>query len=418
MKYLKLLLLISIISISSCSKDKQILQQPQNTDTEVNEIQKNSPYVVLVSFDGYRYDYTQKYKPSNIRSFIKGGVEAEGIIPIYPSLTFPNHYALVTGMRSENHGIVQNKFYDSKRDETYHFMKATGKDGSWYTGEPLWKTASKQGLKAASYFWVGSDAKGNYPDYWFSYNGRTSKAKRVDQVIEWLKLPLGERPNFITLYFSEVDSKGHKKGPDSPEVQKAVHNVDKALGRLMDGIDELDLPVNVILVSDHGMQKLYQDKVVYLDDYLKDLNGIRVVGGGAHTNLYIPNLELRNKTYKKLENASHITVYKKENIPKHFGYSNNHRIGDLVISTHSPYYLIKDKSSGRTVKGATHGFEPLKTPSMNGIFYANGPSFKKGLKIPAFENIHVYPMILEILGLKLDHKIDGSAEVLKPILAE
>lgn len=418
MKYFNLFLLIPLILFSTCSKDEPVLIEPSKPVQEVNEIQKNSPYVILVSFDGYRYDYTDKFKPQNIRSFIKGGVEAEGIIPVYPSLTFPNHYALVTGMRSENHGIVQNKFYDPVRDETYHFMKGSGKDGSWYTGEPLWKTASKQGLKAASYFWVGSDAKGNYPDYWYRYDGRTSKAKRVDQVLDWLKLPLGERPNFITLYFSEVDSKGHKKGPNSKEVERAVHNVDKALGRLMDGLDEIDLPVNVILVSDHGMQELYQDKVVYLDDYITDLKGIRVVGGGAQANLYIPNINKRNEVYKKLRNASHMTVYKKENIPKHFGYSNNKRIGDLVISVHSPYYLINSRSSGRTVKGATHGYEPLKTPSMNGIFYAKGPNFKKGLKVPAFENIHVYPMILEILGLKLDHKIDGSAKVLKPILAE
>lgn len=404
MKYLKLILLFSIITFVSCDED--------------NETQSNKPYVILVSFDGYRHDYTEKYKPNNIRSFIKSGVEAEGIIPIYPTLTFPNHYALVTGMRSENHGIVQNKFYDPVRDEIYHFMKSSGKDGSWYTGEPLWKTASKQGLKAASYFWVGSDAKGNYPDYWFRYDGRTSKAKRVDQVLEWLKLPLSERPNFITLYFSEVDSKGHKYGPNSDQVESAVHNVDKALGRLLDGLDEIKLPVNVILVSDHGMQELYEDKVVFLDDHLKDLGGVRVVGGGAHTNLYIPNSDIREKVFKKLSKAPHLTVYKKENIPKHFGYSSNQRIGDLVISTHAPYYLKKLRSSGNSVKGATHGFEPLKTPSMNGIFYAKGPNFKKGLKIPAFENIHVYPMILEILGLKLDHKIDGSAEVLKPILAE
>ncbi len=418
MKNLKILSLLLIVAFSSCSKDEPVLGEPKKPVQEINEIQKNSPYVILVSFDGYRHDYTKKYRPSNIRTFIKGGVEAEGIIPVYPSLTFPNHYALVTGMRSENHGIVQNKFYDPLRDEVYHFMKSSGKDGSWYTGEPLWKTASKQGLKAASYFWVGSDAKGNYPDYWYRYDGRTSKAKRVDQVLDWLKLPLGSRPNFITLYFSEVDSRGHKYGPDSAEVEKAVHNVDKALGRLMEGLEEINLPVNVILASDHGMQELYEDKVLFLDDYIKDLSGVRVVGGGAHTNLYIPNSKIREKVFQELRKASHLSVYKKENIPKHFGYSNNQRIGDLVISTHSPYYLKQLRSSGNSVKGATHGFEPLKTPSMNGIFYAKGPNFKKGMKIPAFENIHVYPMILEILGLKLDHKIDGSAKVLKPILAE
>lgn len=413
MKFINLLLVIFLVF--SCSKDSVQVPTPQGP--QVNEIQKKAPYVVLVSFDGFRHDYVDKYKPFNLQTFIKGGVEAEGIIPVYPSLTFPNHYALVTGMRSENHGIVHNKFYDPQRDELYHFMKASGKDGSWYTGEPLWKTASKQGLKAASYFWVGSDAKGNYPDYWHRYDGRTSKEKRVDQVLKWLKMPLGKRPNFITLYFSEVDSKGHKYGPDSPEVRRAVMNVDRALGRLIDGLDELSFPVNVVVVSDHGMQKLYQDKIVYLDDTLKDLKGIRVVGGGAHTNLYIPNKEIRQRTYKKLKNVDHITVYKKEEVPPHFGYTNNQRIGDLVISTHAPYYLKKDHNS-RGVKGATHGYEPLKTPSMNGIFYAQGPNFKKGLKIKAIENIHVYPMILEVLGLKLDHKIDGNAKVLRPILVE
>jgi len=419
MKKLNYLFLLFILTIASCSKkDKAPVVSPEPNKPQVNEIQKKAPYVILISLDGYRYDYTKKYRPLNIQTFIKGGVEAEGIIPVYPSLTFPNHYSLVTGMKSENHGIVQNKFYDPKRDETYHFMKATGKDGSWYTGEPLWKTAMKQGLKTASFFWVGSDAKGNHPDFWRRYDGRVAKDKRVDQVLDWLKLPLGERPNFITLYFSEVDSRGHKYGPDSPEVARAVMNVDSAIGRLMDGLEEVNLPVNVIIVSDHGMQQLYKDKVVYLDDYLKDTTGVRIVGGGAHTNLYIPNKETRNKVYKILKNVDHITVYKKEEVPEHFGYKNNIRIGDLTVSTHAPYYLIKSRASGREPKGATHGFEPLKTPSMNGIFYAKGPNFKSGLKIKAVENIHVYPMILEILGLKLNHKIDGKAEVLRPILVD
>lgn len=418
MKLLNLLLAFLLVLSISCSKDEAAPAPVAPKKPTVNEIQKKAPYVILISFDGYRHDYKKMYNPLNLESFAKGGVEAEGIIPVYPSLTFPNHYSLVTGQKSENHGIVHNKFYDPKRDELYHFMKATGKDGSWYTGVPLWKTAMNQGLKTASFFWVGSDASGNHPNEWRRYDGRVSKSKRVDQVLDWLRLPLGERPNFITLYFSEVDSRGHKYGPNSPEVRRAVMNVDKALGRLMDGLDDINLPVNVIVVSDHGMQQLYADKVVYLDDHLKDMSGIRVVGGGAHTNLYIPNKTKRDKAYKILKNVANLTVYKKEEVPPHFGYQNNIRIGDLTVSTNAPYYLIKSRASGRGVKGATHGYEPLKTPSMNGIFFAKGPNFKKGLKIKAFENIHVYPMILEILGLKLEHKIDGRAEVLRPILAK
>lgn len=416
MKLINLLLLLSLLFVS-CSKNEEPVPLPQGPN--VNEIQKKAPYVILISFDGYRNDYTEKYKPSNIRSFIKGGVEAEGIIPVYPTLTFPNHYSIVTGMKAENHGIVQNKFYDPDRGEMYHFMRDTGKDGSWYTGEPLWKTATKQGLKTASYFWVGSDAKGNHPDYWYRYSGRTSKTERVDQVLDWLKLPLGKRPNFITLYFSEVDSKGHKYGPDSDKVRDAVYNVDKALGRLMDGLEEISLPVNVVIVSDHGMQKNYQDKIVYIGDALGDIDGIRIVGGGAHKNLYIPDSKIRDRAYKILKNVDHIKVYKREEIPAHFGYSKNRRVGDLVVSAIAPWYLRDFKMpEERPIKGATHGYEPLITSSMNGIFYASGPNFKKGMKIKAFENIHVHPMIIELLGLKLNHKIDGNAKVLRPILVK
>lgn len=415
MKFLNIALLLLLLI--GCKKDNQkIKKDVLKTVVVINEIQKRAPYVILISIDGYRYDYTKKFSPQNLQSFIKGGVEASGIIPVYPTLTFPNHYSIVTGMRSENHGIVHNKFYDPKRDETFSFMKLSGRDGSWYTGEPLWKSASKQGLKSASFFWVGSDASGNYPDYWHRYDGRISKAKRVDQVVDWLKLPLGARPNLITLYFSEVDSKGHKYGPDSEEVKKAVMNVDAAIGRLTEKLEELNLDINIIIVSDHGMQKLYKDKVLYLDDFIKGIKGVRVVGGGASTNLYIPNKKIREAVFQKLKGAEHLSIYKRENIPAHFGYKNNSRIGDIVISTHAPFYLKKSRASTWPIKSATHGFEPLKTPSMNGIFYAKGPQFKKGLKIDAFENIHVYPMILEILGLKLDHKIDGNLKVLRPIL--
>src|SRR5580704_11287724 len=225
--------------------------------------QQAKPYVILVSLDGFRYDYTRKYAAPNISAMGTRGASApDGMIPAYPSVTFPNHLTIVTGLYPEHHGIVGNVFYDPARKQIYSYRDpAAETDGTWYGGTPLWVLAEQQGMRAACFFWPGSEAdiQGVRPAYYMKYDTKFPNRARVEQVLAWLRSPPERRPHFITLYFSDVDSAGHAHGPDSPEVAAAVREVDDEVGRLVAGVAKLNLRVDVIVVADHGMAKVEGD---------------------------------------------------------------------------------------------------------------------------------------------------------------
>jgi predicted AlkP superfamily pyrophosphatase or phosphodiesterase len=214
---------------------------------------KPRPYVVLVSLDGFRYDYAERYLATNLLEIGKAGAAAKGLIPVFPSLTFPNHVSIVTGLYPEHHGIVENGFYDPARKEFYG-VGARSRDASWYRAKPLWVLAEEQRVKAASMFWPSTDAEilGIRPSYWKVYDSGFPNDQRVAQVLDWLKLPEDQRPHFITVYFGDVDAAGHRFGPESTEAGEAVRRIDKLVGDLWKGIQALHLPVNLIVVSDHG----------------------------------------------------------------------------------------------------------------------------------------------------------------------
>src|SRR5579872_781782 len=208
------------------------------------------PYVVLVSIDAFRYDYAERHRATNILSIAKSGAAAKALLPSFPSFTFPNHISIVTGLYPEHHGIVENSFYDPARKQFYE--QGDMHDGSWYRAKPIWVLAEEQKVKTACMFWPTSDAEilGVRPTYWKPYDMKFPNERRVAQVLDWLKLPADRRPHFIATYFSDVDSAGHKFGPDAPETAAAVQRVDKQIGDLWNGIRGLNLPVNLILVSD------------------------------------------------------------------------------------------------------------------------------------------------------------------------
>jgi alkaline phosphatase D len=372
----------------------------------------------MISIDGYRHDYTKLFSPPNMTRLMQGGTWAKGLIPVFPSLTFPNHYSIVTGVRADKHGIVSNEFYDPKRAARYKLSdRIAVRDGTWYGGEPLWIAASKQGMVSASYFWVGSDAniQETYPTYYFDYNGSVSNDDRIDQVLNWLKLPDANRPHLILSYFSDVDSAGHKYGPDSKEVKEAVLGIDRSIGRLLDGLETIDLPVNIIVVSDHGMAPIKEK--IYLSDYI-DLDGIRVEGKGAHSLLYIEDEEIREQAYKGLKKVPHLTVSKPSELPAEYGYTKNPRVGDIVLNADESYYIELIHPLVASNQGVTHGYNPKTTPSMQGIFYAKGPNIKGLGEFKSFDNIHIYPFVMTLLGLSIDTVIDGQKSVLAPLIAQ
>ncbi|MGE0773340.1 MAG: ectonucleotide pyrophosphatase/phosphodiesterase [Cyclobacteriaceae bacterium] len=388
-----------------------------------------TPYVLLVSFDGFRHDYVERFQLPNFQAFIREGAAADGLIPSFPSKTFPNHYSIVTGLYPGNHGLVDNQFYDPDRGEMYGGRwRSTVEDPYYYGGTPLWKLARQHELKSASYFWVGSElaVDGEHPDYYYLYNDSIEFEQQIDQVITWLRLPAAERPHFITLYFSSPDHESHEFGPVAPETQKTLQRMDSLLGLLMQGVRSTRLPVNVILVSDHGMKemKLQSETFIFLDE-LMQLNhpGVRFANGGTQVHLYTSNPQQRDSLFQHLNRQEkHFTVMKREEFPERWHYDHP-RSGELLMVV-EPGFYFRDRNRSRFVASmpkqehfGAHGFDPATNEDMRGIFYAQGPNVKSGSRLPAFQNIHIYPLIARMLKMKTP-SIDGDEKVLGSIFQE
>jgi alkaline phosphatase D len=387
------------------------------------EAQQNIPYVILISFDGFRHDYVERFNAPTFKSFIAKGSKAETLIPSFPSKTFPNHYTLVTGLYPGNHGLVDNSFYDRQRNVVYGMGdKSKVEDGYYYGGIPIWELAKKNGVKSASFFWVGSEMsdKTRRPDYYFPYTESVSSQQRIDQVLAWLALPESERPHFISLYFSFPDDEGHKFGPEAIETKNAVLRADSLLSQLTQRVEATRLPVNIIIVSDHGMQEVIvkEETTIFIDELIDRKNNLlKLVNNGTHTHLYISNEQARDSVYAVLKKTEvKYSIYKKEELPARWNYKHD-RVGDLLLVAKPGNYarttthlkFLKNTKLGNTV--GEHGYDPMLTKNVHGIFYAQGPNIKPGITLPSFQNIHVYPLMAKILGLPLP-AIDGKEEVL------
>ena len=337
--------------------------------------QQAKPYVVLVSLDGYRYDYTKKYAAKHLQALAAAGaVATEGMLPSYPSLTFPNHYTLVTGLYPEHHGIVANSFYDPARKQRYAFNDpATNTDGTWYGGTPLWALAEQQGMRSACFFWPGSEAEiaGKRPTYYLKFDDHFPDEKRIDQVIAWLRLPAEERPHFITLYYSNVDHAGHQYGPESPQTASAVEHVDTLVGNLWARLAALHLPIDLVVVSDHGMEH-EQGPWINLDQYIS-LDGLTTEG----SLLYPDSEAAAEKAYQDLKIKSDaFTVYRRARVPAELHDRANPREGDPVIVANGPYAIRAHANDDRPPQPGMHGLDPRRVKSMRALFIAAGPDIR------------------------------------------
>lgn len=377
--------------------------------------QQQKPYVILISLDGFRWDYAEKYNAENIKMLGASGVRAESMIPSYPSLTFPNHYTLATGLYPSHHGLVSNSFYDRNRKESYVMSdKLAVRDGSWYGGTPIWVLAEQQQMLSASFYWVGSEAniKNKVPSYYYNYSEAIPNTRRVEIIKNWLALPPAKRPHLITVYFSEPDHNGHTYGPESPETAQAVKMVDSAVGQLVAAIKTTGLPVNFILVSDHGMTTIDVKKPLKLPTSI-DSSKFTVIKSGQLVMLYAKNKEDIKPVYKELKKDQvNFKTYLKRKMPSNLHYSTKDdiygRIGDILLI---PDWNKAFAFGSREMLPGAHGYNPYKVKDMHAIFYAWGPVFKKNLVIPSFENVNVYPIVADILGLRITEKIDGTRKV-------
>lgn len=374
--------------------------------TETAQADPPRPTVILISFDGWRWDYETRYSAPNLHRLIARGVSAE-LIPSFPSKTFPNHYTIVTGLYPGHHGIVANSIKDPSTGRRLTMSNTREvQDPMWWGGEPLWVTLDHAGQISAAMFWPGTEApiEGVRPKFWVPFDDRVPGPTRVDRVLEWLDLPADRRPTFLTLYISDVDGAGHSNGPNSMEVRAAVRRADSYLGRLLRGLERrhLDKRVNIVAVSDHGMSETNLDRVVVLDDYIS-LDDVEVIDLNPTLGLF-PKPGREDAVFTALAKAHpRLKVYRRAETPAHWHYRDHPRIPPIVgVADEGWQILVRDTLNQRRARGMTgprgeHGYDPRDARSMHGIFVATGPAFKAGVTIPAFENINIYDTLAQVL---------------------
>lgn len=371
-------------------------------------------YTVIVSLDGFRWDYPTMYQTPNLDRMGQEGVKAV-MLPSYPASTFPNHYTLATGLVPAHNGIVNNSFWDAKNQRSYSMGDSvTRNNPEYYLGEPIWITAQKQGLKTANMYWVGSDipVKGSFPTFhrMWAAQPHLSFEQRIDTVLAWLQKPEEERPRLTMLYFEEPDGSGHHNGPCSKETGTVVQYMDSLMGVLRNRIESLPFAdnINLIVTSDHGMADISLERIVNMNQYLKP-EWCEAVEGRTPTSIY-SKAGCRDSIYNALKGVAHIHVWKKEEIPTELNYSESDRIGDLVVAPELGWQFT---DATRSNKGA-HGYFP-QSPEMQVIFRAIGPDFKKGYTSSGFVNVDIYPLLSYLLQI-VPEKTDGQFERIKGIL--
>jgi predicted AlkP superfamily pyrophosphatase or phosphodiesterase len=360
------------------------------------------PILLLISFDGWRHDYIETQPAPNLKALAARGVRATSMIPSFPVLTFPNHYTVVTGLYPEHHGVIGNTMRDAAMPERFTQSSETGKDARWWGGEPVWVTAMRQGRRAATMFWPGSEAAigGMRPTYWKPYDKTFATLDRVAQALTWLALPAAEQPSFVSLYFEEVDTAGHDFGPDSPELADAAKHLDDALGALVAGVHRLGLDdrTSIVIVSDHGMAPVSYERVIYLDALI-DLSTVDILESGANLQLN-PRDGDGEALYRKLHGKHpKLAIYRRSEVPARLHFRDSARIPAIVgvpadgwVATSGQRLMQEELHVG------AHGFEP-RTPDMGALFVAAGPPLKRGVVVAPFENVHVYDLLCRILKI-------------------
>jgi predicted AlkP superfamily pyrophosphatase or phosphodiesterase len=378
--------------------------------------------LILVSIDGFRADYLARGVTPNLAALAAAGVQAEGMRPAFPSLTFPNHYTLVTGLYPDHHGIVHNRIESEDGTSVFIYKNPeTTADPAWWGGEPVWVGAERQGVRAATMFWPGSDGVigGLRQSYWKAFDRDLSAQARVDTVLGWLDLPVAQRPGFITLYFEQADRVGHDYGPDSAELNTELASLDTALGRLLDGLAARGLreQTNLVVVSDHGQMAASRERAVLADDIV-DLQQVRPVNFGVLAG-FAPLPGQEREAEKLLRKHAHMQCWRRAQVPKRYRYGRNARVAPIVCLA-APGWTISSSTwfaqHADDFPRGEHGYDN-DLPEMRALFIAQGPAFRSAARIGVFDNVDVYPLLMQVLGLKPAPN-DGNPGTAAKILRE
>jgi predicted AlkP superfamily pyrophosphatase or phosphodiesterase len=383
------------------------------------------PPLVLISLDGFRWNYCAQHpaETAHLRALAREGVAARGLIPVFPSNTFPNHYAIVTGLYPSHHGIINNVMFDPQLGEFFRYITpASSRDGRWWNGEPIWVTAEKQGLRSACYFWPGSEAliENTRPTHFKPFNKSTSFDDRLEETIGWLKLPEGRRPRMVTFYIEDTNGAGHLSGPESAGITAAVKRVDAEVGEFASRLKREGIIANLVVVSDHGMTACDDHRVVFLDDYLEmaqvqvdfeqTVVGLRPTGGQDVAGLLRALAQLPPQA----------KAYRAEDLPARYHIdARNPRVPPVWILPMEGWQVMR-RSLFNVLQAkfdrGQHGYDP-GLASMRGIFIANGPAFKSGVELEPFENVHLYNFLCATLGLTPAPN-DGDDRLVKSALRD
>jgi predicted AlkP superfamily pyrophosphatase or phosphodiesterase len=378
--------------------------------------------VILISIDGFRADYFDRGLTPALASLAASGVRADALKPAFPTLTFPNHYTLVTGLYPDHHGIVDNRMRDPASGATFVYKDSKSiADPAWWGGEPLWVGVENSGRHSATMFWPGTNVAidGVRPSHWLEFDGKLTPDQRVDQLLAWFDLRGASKPVFYTLYLEQVDHEGHEHGPDSPEVNAALREVDAALARLVAGLRERGsfAHTNLVIVSDHGMTATSPDRVVYLDDL------IRADDAGVVTSGILAGMNPKPEREVEIERAllvkhDHMRCWRRSEMPAHFHYGTNPRIPAFVCLADDGWLVsTRESMKNRThVSLGEHGYDN-DDPAMRALFVAHGPAFRAGLRVSEFENVDVYPLIAHLLALP-KRQVDGRYDDVREMLVD
>jgi predicted AlkP superfamily pyrophosphatase or phosphodiesterase len=375
------------------------------------------PLVIVMSWDGMRWDYPDRAPFPGLTRMQTEGLRAEKLIPGWPSSTFPGHVTLATGAWADVHGIVDNEFLDRKRGRY-----AYSSDASWLAAEPLWIAAERQGVRAATYFWVGSetDWHGVGQHYRIApFNPDTPESAKVDQMLAWIDLPPDQRPGLVMAYWHGADTVGHRRGPDSPEIVKQIYDQDAQLVRLLDGIDARRLwdDTTVILVSDHGMTALHGffDLAGFLGDHGFPAH---VFGGPGVAHVFLDDPKQVDGAFALLSGHKPFEVYRGSDLPERFHLKFPDRTGDLVVVSDPSEPLWYPQWWARalyTVLGEVadvypggHGFDP-NLSDMGATMLAMGRGVPKGARIGPVDMTDIAPTVVKLLGIDPPSQSTGTA---------
>ena len=399
------LLLLACLLLAACAGSPKVATLPPAA----------RPPVIMVSIDGFRADYLKRGLTPNIAALAAGGVSAAAMRPSFPSITFPNHYTLVTGFRPDRSGIVNNDMIDPAIPGVRFAMsnRAAVGDGRWWDAvDPIWVTAEQAGKRTATMFWPGSEAAihGVRPAQWLAFDGAMPDDVRVDTVLGWLDDP--RHFAFLTIYFDGVDHAGHDFGPDSPEIDTALAAVDARIGRLRAGLAARGIVANIVIVSDHGMAAIAADRVIRIDRLVPH-DRFAMIGGFALAGITPSAGQESAVATTLIGRRDHMQCWRKADFPKRFHYGSNHRIAPILCLADAGWVIL-DRDMKKPVAGGTHGYDN-QLPDMAAIFVANGPAFRSGITVPIFDNVDVHPMLLRLLGLP-PRASDGRIEPLRAAL--